>query len=130
KDLTELSLELGSHMVVLAERAKDFQEAKALLTKNMYNGKAIQSFKTFINAQGGDERIVDAPALLPNAKHTFSISAEKTGYISKVVADQIGKGAMLLGAGRQTKDSIINLAVGVKLHKKLGDYVQAGETLC
>jgi len=130
KDLTELSLELGSHMVVLAERAKDFQEAKALLTKNMYNGKAIQSFKTFINAQGGDERIVDAPALLPNAKHTFSISAEKTGYISKVVADQIGKAAMLLGAGRQTKDSIINLAVGVKLHKKLGDYVQAGETLC
>src|SRR5699024_3204421 len=117
-DLTELAVELGSHMVVLANKAKNVEEAKDVLLENISNGKAIEIFKKFVEDQGGDKRIVDQPGLLPRAKYETAVFAHKSGYISRLVADEIGKAAMMLGAGRQTKDSIIDLAVGITLHKK------------
>ncbi|MBO1003102.1 pyrimidine-nucleoside phosphorylase [Pseudogracilibacillus auburnensis] len=129
KDLTELSLELASHMVVLAKKANTIKEAKERLHENLHNGKAIEKFQAFIKAQGGDDRVIHDPSKLPQAKYIIPIYAEKSGYISKLVADEIGKAAMMLGAGRQTKESVIDLAVGIILHKKLGEYVQKGDSL-
>src|SRR5699024_5630466 len=80
-------------------------------------------------AQGGDPDMVENPDRLPKAAYTFNIYAPKEGIVHKLVADQIGTAAMLLGAGRQTKDSIIDLAVGVVIHKKLGDKVEKGDCL-
>lgn len=129
EDLTELCLTLGSHMVLLAKKASNIEEARALLEEAIKNGKALETFKIFLQAQGGDPTVVDDPAKLPQAKFTFELEAQEDGYVTEMVADEIGTAAMLLGAGRATKDSIIDLAVGFVLHKKIGDGVKKGESL-
>ena len=129
KDLTELTLELGSHMVVLAEKAHTKEEARNKLEQNLHNGKALDVFKRFVKAQGGNEAIVDEPELLPKAAYTIDVNAEKDGFVSTLVADEIGKAAMLLGAGREKKEDKIDYAVGVVIHKKLGDAVEKGERI-
>lgn len=129
KDLTELSIELGSHMVVLANKAKTTAEAKEILFENIQSGKAIHVFQTFIKSQGGDEHIVQDSSLLPQAHNQIPIYSKETGLITRLIADQIGRAAMMLGAGRQTKDSVIDLAVGIEVHKKLGDEVKKGDVL-
>ncbi|MWP61725.1 pyrimidine-nucleoside phosphorylase [Gilliamella sp. Pas-s25] len=128
-DLTELVLTLGSQMVVLANKAKTLEEARAKLQKVIKNGKAIEKFKTLIEAQGGDSSIVDHPEKLASAPYQIALPALKSGYVSKIIADQIGIAAMQLGAGRATKEDIIDPAVGIVLHKKVGDQVAEGETL-
>lgn len=128
-DLTELTLELGSYMVVLAEKAETKEEARTMLEDNLHNGKALNIFKKFIQNQGGNEKIVEEPHLLPKATYEIEMKAEKSGFVSKLIADEIGKAAMMLGAGRETKDDIIDPAVGVTVHKKLGDEVEEGERI-
>jgi len=128
-DLTELSIELGSHMVVLAKKTSTVKEARQLLLENLHNGKALQMFNTFIQAQGGNGQAVDDPDLLPKAAYKIPVYAKRSGYVTRLIADQIGKAAMMLGAGRQTKESVIDLAVGISLHKKLGACVKEGEVL-
>ncbi|MEJ8776844.1 pyrimidine-nucleoside phosphorylase [Pseudogracilibacillus sp. ICA-222130] len=130
KDLTELSLELGAEMVVLANSSMTKEVAKQQLKDQLTNGKAIEMFKTFIEAQGGDGSIVDNVQNLPIAPYTFDILANEAGYVSHIVANEIGAAAMMLGAGRETKDSKIDLAVGVQLHKKVGEHVRKGDVLC
>lgn len=129
EDLTELSLTLGSHMVYLAKKAKSLKEAREMLTRAIENGSALEKFKTFISAQGGDPSVINDPEKLPQAKYTFELESKESGYVSEIVADEVGTAAMLLGAGRATKESEIDLAVGVKLRKKVGDYVNQGESL-
>ncbi|MEY2194271.1 pyrimidine-nucleoside phosphorylase [Neobacillus sp. BF23-41] len=129
EDLHELCLTLGSHMVVLAEKAADLQQAREMLEESMRNGKALQFFKTFLAAQGGDASVVDDPTKLPTAKYTIEVPALKTGCVAEITAEMIGIAAMMLGAGRITKESVIDLAVGVVLHKKVGDFVQQGDAL-
>src|SRR5699024_547545 len=86
-------------------------------------------FKSFIKAQGGNPISIDKPELLPQAAHTLDVYATKSGVVTELIADKIGLVAMLLGAGRQTKDSKIDLAVGIILQKKLGDTVEKGDSL-
>lgn len=129
KDLLELCLVLGSHMVRLAGRTETLEEAKSLLEEAISSGKALTTLKTFLAAQGGDPSVVDDVTKLPLARFKFEVPAKHAGYVSNIVADKIGVAAMLLGAGRVTKDSIIDLAVGIELHKKVGDYVEEGEAL-
>ena len=129
EDLTELSLTLGSHMVYLAKKAKTLEEARELLKQAIQNGSALETFKIFLSAQGGDASVIDHPEKLPQAPYTFELKSRDSGYISAMVADEIGIAAMLLGAGRATKDSEIDLAVGLVLRKKIGDYVNQGESL-
>lgn len=129
EDLTELCLTLGALMVALAKRAKDEDEAYRRLRQLMDSGEAIAKFKQFIQAQGGDPSIVDHPDRLPQAAYRFEARAKQSGYVRAIDAEAIGRVAMLLGAGRKTKEDTIDLAVGVTLGKKVGDYVQAGETL-
>ncbi|OIJ11774.1 pyrimidine-nucleoside phosphorylase [Anaerobacillus alkalilacustris] len=129
QDLQDLCLTLGSHMVVLAKKAETPQEARRMLLEVMENGKALETFKLFLASQGGDVSVIDDPTKLPTAKYTFEVKARETGYVSEIVADQIGTAAMVLGAGRVTKDSTIDLAVGLVLNKKVGDFVNVGDPI-
>ena len=129
EDLTELSLELGSQMVVLAKKAQTKEEARILLEKSLHNGQAISTFKTLIESQGGNGNIVEDVSLLPKAPFQFDIQSVTSGYVIELIANRIGKAALLLGAGRKTKESIIDLSVGIVLHKKLGDKVEKGDIL-
>ena len=128
-DLTELVLTLGSQMVVLANKAKTLDEAREKLQEVIKNGKAVQKFKTLIEAQGGDSSVVDNPEKLASAPYQIALPALKSGYVSRIIADQIGIAAMQLGAGRATKEDVIDPSVGIMLHKKVGDKVVEGEAL-
>lgn len=128
-DLNELCYTLGSQMVVLGGKAKTIEEARTMLEEVVANGAALEVLKKFITAQGGDASVVDEPSRLPQAKFKFDVPAKEAGYIAKIEADDIGTAAMLLGAGRATKESEIDLAVGLVLHKKVGDQVVEGESL-
>ena len=127
EDLTELVLVLGSQMVVLAKKANTLEEAREMLIEVMKNGKATEKFKEFLSNQGGDSSIVDHPEKMPQAKYVIDVPAKTSGVISNIVADEIGIAAMLLGAGRATKEDEIDLAVGLMLRKKVGDAVKEGE---
>ncbi|MES9682926.1 pyrimidine-nucleoside phosphorylase, partial [Gottfriedia acidiceleris] len=129
KDLEELCLVLGSQMVVLAKKAETLEEARAKLLENMKNGKALEVFKAFLVAQGGDGSVVEDPSKLPQAKYVQEVVAKQDGYVSQIVADAVGTAAMKLGAGRATKESVIDLAVGLMLNKKVGEAVKKGESL-
>ncbi|MFT4413253.1 pyrimidine-nucleoside phosphorylase [Fredinandcohnia humi] len=128
-DLEELCLVLGSQMVVLAQKAETLEDARKMLEESIKNGKALETFKTFLASQGGDASVVDSPENLPRAKYQFEFEADTEGYVSEIIADSIGTAAMLLGAGRATKESSIDLAVGLVLRKKIGDKVTKGESL-
>ncbi|MDQ0089461.1 pyrimidine-nucleoside phosphorylase [Paenibacillus anaericanus] len=129
KDLEELCLALGRQMVFLANKASSLEEAEKMLQEVISNGKALNKFKDFIANQGGDSSVVDHPEKLPQAKYQIEVPAKEDGVVAEIVADEIGTAAMLLGAGRATKDSVIDLAVGLMLNKKVGDSVKVGESL-
>ncbi len=129
EDLQELCLTLGSYMVYLAEKASSLEEARELLENSIQEGKALETFKVFLEAQGGDASVVDDPSKLPQAKYQWELEAPEDGYVAEIVADEVGTAAMLLGAGRATKESTIDLSVGLVLRKKVGDAVKKGESL-
>ncbi|WP_017552287.1 pyrimidine-nucleoside phosphorylase [Heyndrickxia coagulans] len=128
-DLTELVLALGSQMVALAGKATTLEEARKMLKEAIANGAGLEKFKKFVANQGGDPSVIDHPEKLPQAKYAIDLPAKTSGYVSKMVADQIGVAAMMLGAGRATKEDKIDFAVGIVLRKKVGDRVEAGEPL-
>ena len=129
QDLTELVLTLGSQMVILARKAQTAKQARAMLKEAIDSGKAIAKFKEFLQNQGGDASIVDDTTKLPQAKYQIELPALKSGYVSRIIANEIGVASMMLGAGRATKEDTIDLAVGLVLHKKVGDKVIEGESL-
>lgn len=129
KDLTELVLTLGSQMVVLAEQATSLDEARQMLIDAIKTGKALNKFKTFLSNQGGNDSIVDSPEKLPSAKYQVEFKAKKDGYITEIIANEIGVASMMLGAGRQTKEDVIDLGVGIVLNKKVGEHVEKGENI-
>ncbi len=129
EDLHELCLTLGSHMVYLAKQAASVSEARSKLEEAISSGRALETFKAFIAAQGGDASIVEDPSKLPAAAYRIEVKAKEAGYVSEIVADSIGTAAMILGAGRATKESEIDLSVGLMLHKKIGDEVKPGDPL-
>lgn len=129
KDLEDLCLALGRQMVFLANKAASLEEAEEKLREVIRSGKALEKFKEFITNQGGDPSVVDHPEKLPQAAYQIEVSAKADGVVAELVADEIGTAAMWLGAGRATKESGIDLAVGLMLNKKVGDPVKAGESL-
>ena len=129
KDLLELTLTLGSNMLILAGRVKDEEEGRKLLKENIENGKALEKLKEFVKAQGGDSSYVDDVSKFPQAKYIIEVKANKSGYINKINAEKLGLIAMELGAGRATKESAIDLAVGIKLLKKRGHKVEKEDVL-
>ena len=130
EDLTELCLELGAQMAYLSGEVDSIEEAKERMKQALTDGTALEKFREFVVAQGGDGSVVDEPdAILPQAATTVDVKAKESGVVSEIVADKVGTVAMILGAGRETKDSAIDLSAGIVLHKKVGDEVEAGEAL-
>lgn len=129
EDLLEMCYALGSQMVVLANQAATIEEARSLLQEALESGKALDKFKEMIRNQGGDDSIVDQPERLLIAKYVVELPAKSSGIVSKLVANELGIAAMMLGAGRKTKEDDIDHAVGLKLNKKIGDPVKEGESL-
>ena len=129
KDLLEVCMLLGSDMLQIAGVAKDDTEARAKLKEALDSGKALQKFKEFIKAQGGDERVVDDFSLLPQAKYVRPWIADRDVYIKDMMALDLGLVAMKLGAGREKKEDKIDLAVGIMLGGKVGDIVRKGEPI-
>lgn len=128
-DFLELCLTLGSYMVELGGLAADEKEAKKMLEQTIEDGSALKKLAQFIEAQGGDPKAVYESDLLPRAEFAEEIPSPREGYIEKIVCDEIGICSLILGGGRETKESDIDLAVGLVLKKKAGDYVRAGESL-
>lgn len=129
KDLEELVLQLASQMVVLAKKAPDVETAYEQLKEKLHRGEAFNKFKEFVQAQGGDVAQIENPDLLPKAGSIIPVKASQSGYVHQIDALSIGLAAMKLGAGRATKDDMIDMAVGVVLDKKVGDSVGEGDVL-
>ncbi len=129
KDLEELVLQLASQMVVLAKKAPDVETAYEQLKEKLHSGEAFNKFKEFVQAQGGDVAQIENPDLLPKADSIIPVKASQSGYVHQIDALSIGLAAMKLGAGRATKDDMIDMAVGVVLDKKVGDSVGEGDVL-
>ncbi len=128
-DLQELCLTLGSQMLVLAKKAATSEEGKVCLQEAIRTGQGIAKLKEMVVAQKGNPNAIDNPTLLPQAEKIVELKAESDGYVQKIEAIDVGISAMLLGAGRETKESVIDLAVGIVLRKKVGDKVQSGDVL-
>lgn len=129
EDLTELCLVLGSQMVVVGGKADSLDEAREMLEAVVKDGTALKLFGDLIEAQGGNREIIHDTSLLPAAKFQLPVLATRSGYVTSMGADDIGVAAMLLGAGRATKEDEIDLSVGIVLKKKIGDAVQEGEAI-
>lgn len=129
EDLEQLVLVLGSIMTVKAGRAENTEEAERLLRDSLESGRAFEVFKAFIRAQGGDPEEAEHPELLPSAAYQEAVCAERDGFVSDIRTEEIGWICLLLGGGRETKESAIDLSVGLVLCKKKGDAVKKGEPL-
>ena len=128
-DLEEMCYALGSQMVVLAQKAESLEEARALLEEALHSGKALAKFREMIRNQGGDDSVIDDPSQILTANYQRALPAKTSGVVTKIVANELGIAAMMLGAGRKTKEEDIDHAVGIKLHKKVGESVEQGEAL-
>jgi len=128
EDLTNLCIELGAYMLLLAEKAQNVSEAKKVLRKKIKNKEAYYKFLEMVEYQGGDTEAVEKMKL-PKAQIKQEITADSSGYISKMKADDIGRASMILGAGRQKKNDSIDLAAGILLNKKVGDKINKGDVI-
>ncbi len=128
-DLEDLCLVLGGWMLKLAGKAAEYDEGKVILKKCIENGSALHKFKTLIRSQRGNDKVVENLSLLPRAEERLEVKSECSGYVAGLQAEKIGIAAMTLGAGRITKDSLIDPAVGLTVEKKIGDKVEPGVTL-
>jgi pyrimidine-nucleoside phosphorylase/thymidine phosphorylase len=129
-DLTRLALELAARMIFLGRITMTIDEARDLAQKTLLDGAGYRKFKEVIQAQGGDPNVLDRFDLLPNATGVREIISPRPGYISGIDAELIGRAASMIGAGRDTKDDVIDPAVGVILEVKVGTKVEAGSVLC
>lgn len=130
EDETTIALTIASYMCVLGGAFKDFDMAYDHMKSLINSGEAIAKLKELIFIQGGDPKVVDNPDLLPQAKNHIEVKSKKSGYLSSFDTEAIGITAMLLGAGRMTKEDIIDYAAGITLKKKIGDKVEVDEVLC
>ncbi|SHH48188.1 pyrimidine-nucleoside phosphorylase [Caloranaerobacter azorensis DSM 13643] len=129
EDLVELCLTLGSHMLVIGNKAKYLDEAREKLVDVLESGKAYEKFIEFVEAQGGDVNYVKNTSLLPQAEYVLEVKSDEDGYVQSMNAEEVGKCALFLGAGRETKESEIDLSAGIVLAKKVDDKVSKGEVL-
>lgn len=128
-DFTELCMTLGSCMLMVAEIAENEQQAREMLKEAVDSGKALDKLAELVEAQGGDKRMVYETDLLPKASSITPLLSEKEGYVEKIQCDEVGICSLILGGGRETKESAIDLSVGIVLTKKVGSHVKAGEPL-
>ncbi len=128
-DLFELCLVLGSKLLVLANRVKSELEAREILLEAINSGKAYGKFVEMVKHQGGDISYVEDPDLLPKSKYIIEVKSMDSGYIKSINAEEVGKIALALGAGRETMESVLDLSVGIVLNQKVDDKVEKDEIL-
>lgn len=128
-DLLELCLTLGSYMLLLGENVKTLEEGRKKLMRTIEDGSAINKLKELVTLQGGDISQIEDTSKLPLAKYIIEVKSDKEGYIKNINAEEIGKCALELGAGRETKESEIDLSVGIVLNKKVDDSISKDESL-
>ena len=128
-DFTELCMQLGSRMLLMSDVCGSLDEAREKLAASISSGSALDTLARFVKAQGGDDSYVYDPSKLNVAERMTEIKAERDGYISHIECDEIGMVSLTLGGGRATKESDIDLSVGLILDKKVGDHVSKGDTI-
>jgi pyrimidine-nucleoside phosphorylase len=129
KDLESLSIELAAWMLVLSNQAPRPEVARVRVRDALDSGAGLQKLQQLVELQGGDPRVCDGPGSLPRAGRTVPLQADRDGRVTRIGCRAVGHAAMLLGAGRETVDSRIDPAVGLVIHKKLGELVIKGEPL-
>ncbi len=129
EDFVELCLTLGSQMLFAGRKAQTTEEARQKLEAVIADGSALKKLAAFVEAQGGDSAAVYDPELLPKATIIQPVPAPQSGFVQQIACDEIGICSLLLGGGRETKESEIDLSVGLILEKKVGDPVEKGEPL-
>lgn len=129
EDLTLLTTTLASHMLVLSRVCMSLEEAQEKIQEVIQNGAALAKLEEWIALQGGQKEAVRDYTKLPTAQFKAEVTLEKGGYVAAIDAESVGRAALVLGAGRETKESPIDLAVGIVIHKKIGDEVKVGESV-
>ena len=129
EDFTELCMTLGSCMLMAGKVAGNEKEARKMLHNVIQDGSALEKLAAFIEAQGGNKEMVYHPELLPAAAIVVPVLSPKEGYIQRITCDEVGICSLILGGGRETKESVIDLSVGIVLNRKVGDYVSEGDVL-
>ena len=129
-DLRELCLELAGWMFELGGKSGSLAEGKELAAGLIASGKAKEKFREIIRLQSGDAGVVDAFERLPQAAHVFEVVSSGNGYVAATECEQLGLASLALGGGRAKKEDTIDPAVGLTIHKKVGDSVRMGEALC
>ena len=130
QDLISVAVTIASYMAVLGGAYKNLEDAEKRIREVIEDGTALEKFVTLAEIQGGDKEMILHPELLPEAKLSVPVFSAKNGYVHEIKAEEIGTAAMLLGAGRETKEDVIDYAAGISLSKKVGDEVKGGEVLC
>lgn len=125
EDLTELCVALASHILELAEKGT-YEECEKMVKQSIANGSALQTFADMVAAQGGNKEWILTPELFPKAKYSHTVTARTSGYITGVDTESYGVASLLLGAGRNTKEDVIDPAAGICLIAKTGDFVEVG----
>jgi pyrimidine-nucleoside phosphorylase len=128
-DVRELSVELSAWMFYLGEKTKSVEEGRKLAERMISNGEAREKFRQCIRLQGGDERVIDQPELLPKAASHADVTSNASGAITATNCEQFGIALAMLGGGRETKEDRIDHAVGLEFHKRIGERVEEGEPL-
>jgi pyrimidine-nucleoside phosphorylase len=129
KDIHDLSVLLSSLMIYLGEKAATHEEAVAMAEEIIASGKGLAKLKEMIERQGGDPAVVDDPGLFETAAHSETVTAYKSGYIKEINAGNIGIASQHSGAGRMSKDDVIDNTAGIILEHKVGDRVEEGDVL-
>jgi pyrimidine-nucleoside phosphorylase len=129
EDLRELCLELAGWMLHLGGASNTVAQGKERSAQMISSGQALEKFRQMVELQGGDVRAIDDINRLPQAQHTMKVLAAQTGFLASMRCEEIGTACVILGGGRERKEDSVDPAVGIMLHKKVGDRVAAGEPL-
>jgi thymidine phosphorylase len=129
-DLRELCLELAAWMFFLGGASKSVAQGKQLSEQIIASGRAYERFRHMVELQGGDIGVIDDPTRLPGTEHRVEVPSSRAGYVTSILCEQVGTACVILGGGRERKEDSVDPAVGIVVHKKIGDEVSAGESLC
>lgn len=129
KDFTDVVFALGGKMLQLGGACNSQEEAEKMMQEVIDNGKALDKLAEFVRAQGGDDHFVYHPEDFPKTSITLEVPATQDGYVKRILAENIGIACMSLGGGRETKESEIDLTVGIMMREKIGAKVEKGQTI-
>lgn len=130
EDLLEVSMTIGAWMILLGKKSMNLEEARGMLKETIMSGKALNKFKEMVENQGGNPEVIEDESLLPDAEYIEPVISDKEGIISEIQTTEIGRICMILGAGRENINSIIDHSAGIYIEKKIGDEIRKGEILC